>query len=1486
MRCPQCRALNPLDSTFCRFCSTPLPSPDRTKSLHPERHAPSDLQLAHGAVFAERYRILEKLGGGGMGVVYKAEDLRLKRIIALKFLPPHLTRDPEYKQRFIQEAQAASILEHQNICTVHEIDETPDGQMYIAMAYYPGETLKELIGRGPVPFEHALEIVTQIARGLARAHGRGIIHRDIKPSNIMVAGDGGVKIVDFGLAKLGGQHQITLTSSRIGTVFYMSPEQARGEDADHRTDLWSLGVVFYELLTGKRPFEGQHEQTVVHAIIHTPFLPPTERRRDIPDEAERIISKCLQKTAAERYPSADRLLSDLNRLKELLEIERYKGIIDKEKPEGQPEPERRQATVMFVELSGYPEMLEVLDPEETAAITGRLLTLFGRIIGEYGARIEKITGGGLLALFGVPAAVEDASKKAINAAIEIRDRVGQFNREAKPRVPLDVRIGIDTGTVIAGAIEVGGKKELSILGEAVSLAAGLKNQAAKGQILAGPATYRQAKEFFSFEKVKPMARAGGAAPVPVYHLVSAQKKMYRARLGAERMIQSEMVGRTGELDRLRLHVLKVINGEGSIVNVIGEAGIGKSRLITELRSTDEVEKVTFLQSRALSIGSNLSFHPLIEILKNWAGFKEEDSSADSVRRIEAKIKEVRPDDAAEIFPFIATMMGLKVSGPAADRIRGIEGEALEKLILKSLRELLVRLSELRPLVIVIDDLHWADVTTIDFLLSLFRLCQSRRILFVNIFRPEYERTGERIARKVRELHAPYSAEISLEPLGRDHCAALIQNLLNVPGLPASLQERVIRRTEGNPFFIEEVVQSFIDEGAVEVKEDGFRITEKIHSIVIPETVQEILMSRIDKIDEETRSLLKVASVIGRNFFYKILAEVAKSTKEIDGRLLFLKEIQLIKERRRLEELEYLFKHALVQEVVYGSVLVTKRKELHLRVAESIESVFAHKLHEFYGVLAYHYSSGENLEKAEEYLVKSGEEALKAAASSEAIYYYQEALNLYLQKQKEASDPDTVAQLEWNIAKALLNKGRMAEAVQHFDRVMEIWGERRPRSKAAKLLFLAGNLVRVIRTLYLPMKRSTKGPTPRLNDIFEIIYHRGTALVSVDSWRMVTDSLRFVGAIRKYDITKFRNGVAMYASSSALFFFSGISFGIARRLLDHAARLIEPEDSKTLYKYKFWEAAMDTISGSWVKERQFDPDVLDRNIREGDPYTPPGYAFYSGILAAEQGRFQDAEVFIDTLQEIGEVYENDYARVRRIVLKASELLKRRKLRDAVQAADEGIAWTQQIEQKFWCLWLLGVKIRACLMLGDRRGADEALKLAERTVSAEKHVAPFYQSNYRIGRLAHDLCRWEEALASPGGPGAVQLRKSAWQSGRAALKNSKKCAYGRTEIFNLIAVCHWLAGRPRKAWAWWDKSVKTGRELGARTELARTYAEIGRRSGGPGGPVPGSRRASAAEHLRKARDLFEELGLDGDLEDPGAFGEGRSAGMPVWKDGADG
>jgi len=266
------------------------------------------------------YKILEELGRGGMGVVYKAEDTKLKRTVALKFLPPELTSDKDAKTRFIHEARAASALQHHNICAIHEIDESSDGHLYISMDCYEGETLKQKIGKGPLPANEAMDIVIQIAEGLSEAHDAGMVHRDIKPANIMVTDKGIVKILDFGLAKLAGMTKVTKTGRTVGTVSYMSPEQATGEDLDARSDIFSLGAVLYELLTGEQPFRGDHEAAVKYGVMNKDPDPPSDSRDDISRELDRIVLRALEKKPKDRYQSAGGVLGDLRTEKRILEF--------------------------------------------------------------------------------------------------------------------------------------------------------------------------------------------------------------------------------------------------------------------------------------------------------------------------------------------------------------------------------------------------------------------------------------------------------------------------------------------------------------------------------------------------------------------------------------------------------------------------------------------------------------------------------------------------------------------------------------------------------------------------------------------------------------------------------------------------------------------------------------------------------------------------------------------------------------------------------------------------------------------------------------------------------------------------------------------------------------------------------------------------------------------------------------------------------------
>ncbi len=313
MKCPECNSENPSTGRFCGICGTRLEEQadfTDTRAMQVPR-----MHLTSGEVLAGKYRIEENLGKGGMGMIYKAEDIKLQRPVAIKLLPANLTTDQEARHRFTLEARTASALDHANICTIYEINETEDGHMFIAMAYYPGETLKAKIKRGPLKVKEAVDITMQIARGLGRAHEAGIIHRDVKPANIMITDYGDVRILDFGLAKLAGEIGLTKVGIAMGTVLYMSPEQARGQQVDQRTDIWSLGAVLYEMLAGQIPFRGDRDQAVIYSIINSEPTPLSRLRPDLPAELGRIVGKALCKSLGGRYQHIDQMLSDLVNLR-------------------------------------------------------------------------------------------------------------------------------------------------------------------------------------------------------------------------------------------------------------------------------------------------------------------------------------------------------------------------------------------------------------------------------------------------------------------------------------------------------------------------------------------------------------------------------------------------------------------------------------------------------------------------------------------------------------------------------------------------------------------------------------------------------------------------------------------------------------------------------------------------------------------------------------------------------------------------------------------------------------------------------------------------------------------------------------------------------------------------------------------------------------------------------------------------------------------
>jgi len=359
IQCPKCHSDNPDDTIYCGKCATPLKSAEEisiTKTLV----TPAE-RLQKGSTIAGRYKIIEELGRGGMGVVYKAEDTKLKRTVALKFLPPEFTHISEVKERFMREAQAAAALDHPSICTVHEFDEAED-KTFISMAYVEGQSLKKKIESGPLEIDEALGIATQAAEGLQEAHNRGVVHRDIKSANIMVTEKGQAKIMDFGLARVAGGTLVTKEGTTMGTIAYMSPEQARGEAVDHRTDIWSLGVILYEMFSGQLPFKGEHDQAVVYSILKEKPGSITDLKAGIPMSIEQVVSKALEKNPDKRYQHIEELLDDLRSISEGIVPKRVKARLRREKLL------KRKRTFLYAGVAG---LLIIMTVIALSIFTGR-----------------------------------------------------------------------------------------------------------------------------------------------------------------------------------------------------------------------------------------------------------------------------------------------------------------------------------------------------------------------------------------------------------------------------------------------------------------------------------------------------------------------------------------------------------------------------------------------------------------------------------------------------------------------------------------------------------------------------------------------------------------------------------------------------------------------------------------------------------------------------------------------------------------------------------------------------------------------------------------------------------------------------------------------------------------------------------------------------------------------------------------------------------
>lgn len=1122
---------------------------------------------------------------------------------------------------------------------------------------------------------------------------------------------------------------------------------------------------------------------------------------------------------------------------------------------------RKFVTVMFTGVGGFSSIGEKLGPDQVQRIMHGCYRILMDEVHEYEGTITGFRSDGIVALFGAPLASEDHAQRACYACAAILKALVPFGNSLRKRFGIDfkVRLGLNTGPVVVGHIGEELRMDFTAQGDTTDIASAMESLAEPGTVLVSEQTYRFAKHFFDFEPLRKFGIKGQEHGVQAYRLAD---KACVTTVRPEREVYSAMIGRDKELAELELQVFRAANGESSVVNVIGDAGIGKSRLVAELKHREVAKGLRVLEGRAVSIGKNLSFHPFIDLFRNWAHIREDDSEKVATSKLEAAVVSVCPDRAEEVFPFVATMMGMKLRGRSADRVRGIEGEPLERLILKSIRELMIGLTNISPTAVVMEDLHWADASSLLLLDFIFGLALTQEIVFLNVFRPGYWDTNDGIVENVKaRIPGLRVLSIHIQPLDPQCSEALIDSILNIKGLQHGVKERIIERSGGNPYFIEEIVRSLRDVGAVKAVDSGFEVTEKIDQVVIPSTVDEALMARIDKLDEESRNVLNAASIIGRSFFHRILAEVVGSADGLDDKLAHLKRIQLIRDEIRMEELEYSFQHALAQEAVYESIPLQQRRELHAKVAESIERIFSERLHEFYGTLAYHYGSAENLEKTEACLIAAGEEALKSAASNEALHYFQGALSIYRGLWGASADPAKVAMLEKNIGLALFNRGRYSEAVHHFDEALVYyWGEL-PKNSFSKGFRALSGLLNFLLSLYFPSFYFKRVPTQRDVEAIHLAAKKLEALSVVDVKRYLVEIFFYLIVVR-LDLTRVPYGVGLFAGVAGLFIYTGLSFSIGRRVLDHVQPMLPPDDAKQWLRYDLGDTEYHYMRGEWTEVAEYNEDWVNRILRIGQVWDAVQHCFWHGLPKARQGHFDAAKRMVSKLSEIAETYENDVCHFHRCLLHIELLVQCRNLDEATAELNRGIDLARRSS-----LGLLHAmyshKIAIHLLRRETEEAGKALEQANRIRSEVKHV-PIQVSISCQNQFEYDLQRLESALGSGYGKESSIHRRNALKSGKLLIKSCRKVPMYRMETYRLMGQYKWLVQDQKGAFKLWQEAIAEGERLGARPYLARTYAEVATRIWPVRSKLPEPMVSEAETCFEKAETMFREMRLHCDLE----------------------
>ncbi len=989
-----------------------------------------------------RYVVRSVLGCGGFGVVYLGHDTQLDRPVAIKVLQRAAGIAPEDVERFLQEARRLARLKHPAIVTVYDVG-SEGSDFYIVSDFIDGISLKDWLSTNRPTWQEAARIVAALAEALAHAHAQLTVHRDVKPANILMTRTRQPVLVDFGLglddAAIAGSDR----GAVMGTPAYMSPEQVTGvaHRIDGRTDIYSLGIVLYELLCGRTPFRAADMSEMLRQIRDDEPQPPRQIATDLPRELERVCLKAFAKRQKDRYTTANDFAEELRRVLTAADPS-PSAVVSVPTPVSADTPapsrpsmttspvappvmssesvgtgsssvprstsslrrsrdaERRQLTVMFCDLADSATLAETLDPEDLHQILRDYQQVCTEVVHRFGGELVQTVGDGLLVCFGYPVAYEDAAQRAIRTGLAMLDDVAALSQRIKKTrgVTLALRVGIHTGLAVAGDLSGGTSKigePVSIVGEARNVAIELQTAAEPNSVIISGATLRIVQGFFDCESLGPCAVKGITKSVEVHRVLREREVRSRIEIAGAGGL-TPLVGRDREVGLLLDRWEQVKDQQAQVAMLIGEPGIGKSRLTFVLKQQvqqehDAGEPRTVIEWRCSSQHQNSSLNPATEFLERQLHFRRDESADAKLTRLEQWLAQVgMPLD--ETVPLFAALVALPL--PARYPALQLTPEKLKQKTLDALSDWLRRCADATPVLFIVEDLHWIDATSLELLRVLIAEAPGERLFLVLTFRPEFK--------------PPWNdsrlTQVPLQRLNKRQISEMLQQRTSAKALPPEVAEQVAARSDGVPLFIEECTNMLLESGLLKEEAGQYVLTGKLPRDAIPATLQDLLMARLDRLGD-AKEVAQLGATLGREFTHELLLAVTTlDPPTLDEELGRLLDAELIFKKGRPPQQSYIFKHALIQDAAYNSLLKSKRQQHHQRIAEVLEAQFSETAATTPELLAQHFTEANLPERGVPYWERAGLLCRDRSANAEAIGHFTRGLKL-LESFDDSPDKD-------------------------------------------------------------------------------------------------------------------------------------------------------------------------------------------------------------------------------------------------------------------------------------------------------------------------------------------------------------------------------------------------------------------------------------------------------------------------------------------------